>query len=739
MKKHFWKIFGIVSAAVIVCVVLGGVIWVEQFKHSESFVSFDKDKLNEVYTALTLLDDDGAMLNEPLYLNKCKQIPLSALHDYTYMAIVAVEDKRFFEHNGIDYHRVAGAMLNNIKSKSYKEGASTISQQLIKNTHLDNKKSIKRKLNEMMLAKELEREYSKNEILEMYVNTIYFGRSAYGIESAANVYFNKSAADLTVSESAVLAGMIKAPNVYAPDKNAEKCKSRRDVVLKMMLEQKIIDYDVYSVAVNEPIEYCPQTTRNERNYVYLVMQEACRLLNMTPMQLMNSDFIIETYCNQQKQKQLAQLIAADETQNKDGTVADVSAVILNNKGGVEACLLRGDSAGAKRQVGSALKPVAVYAPALNEKLITQASPVLDEETNFNGYKPTNAGGYNGWTTVKYAVAKSLNVPAVKTLNALTIPTAQKYLAKLGIYGEQNLSLALGNADGGLDVFDLAKCYATLANDGQTNDVRFIKNIYSPNGLIYSREKQDTRVFQSGANYLMTDMLINTVNTGTAKLLKNGKYQVAAKTGTVGNSEGNSDALVAGYTTKNTFVLWYSGELPNQINGSTAPCALGGKLLSLMYAQNAPSDFAPPSTVVKLGIDKENLYDNQLVTKSEKGEQFWFDRSNQPKETATKREYNYLLDVKTKGNSVCITLPTSDKWLLYCQTDKPQLLATENGEYNGEIKCDASYYAELYVNNKLAYTTPKVTVKCNETKVKDRQNEEIPEQDHFNITDFWYWH
>lgn len=739
MKKHFWKIFGIVSAAVIVCVVLSGVIWVEQFKHSESFVSFDKDKLNEVYTALTLLDDDGAMLNEPLYLNKCKQIPLSALHDYTYMAFVAVEDKRFFEHNGIDYHRVAGAMLSNIKSKSYKEGASTISQQLIKNTHLDNKKSIKRKLNEMMLAKELEREYSKNEILEMYVNTIYFGRSAYGIESAANVYFNKSAADLTVSESAVLAGMIKAPNVYAPDKNAEKCKSRRDVVLKTMLEQKIIDSDVYSVAVNEPIEYCPQTTRNERNYVYLVMQEACRLLNMTPMQLMNSDFIIETYCNQQKQKQLAQLIAADETLNKDGTVADVSAVILNNKGGVEACILRGDSAGSKRQVGSALKPVAVYAPALNEKLITQASPVLDEETNFNGYKPTNAGGYNGWTTVKYAVAKSLNVPAVKTLNALTIPTAQKYLAKLGIYGEQNLSLALGNADGGLDVFDLAKCYATLANDGQTNDVRFIKNIYSPNGLIYSREKQDTRVFQSGANYLMTDMLINTVNTGTAKLLKNGKYQVAAKTGTVGNSEGNSDALVAGYTTKDTFVLWYSGELPNQINGSTAPCALGGKLLSLMYAQNAPSDFAPPSTVVKLGIDKENLYDNQLVTKSEKGEQFWFDRSNQPKETAAKREYNYLLDVKTKGNIVCITLPTSDKWLLYCQTDKPQLLTTENGVYNGEIKCDASYYAELYVNNKLVYTTPKVTVKCTETKVKDRQNEEIPEQYHFNITDFWYWH
>ncbi len=737
MKKRFWKIFGIVTACLIVAAVLGTVIYVENFTHSEEFVRFDKNKLNEVYTAVTLLDDEGKTMNESLSLNNCKQIPLSALHDYTYMAFVAVEDKRFFEHKGIDFRRVGGALLHNLQSGGYKEGASTISQQLIKNTHLDNSKSIKRKLNEMMLAKQLERTYGKKEILEMYVNTIYFGRNAYGIETAANVYFNKSATDLTVSESAVLAGMIKAPNVYAPDKNAEKCRARRNTVLKLMSEQGLIDAETYRNALAEQIYYRPQTVRNERGYVCLAMREACKILNMTPVQLAKSDFIIETYCNQRQQKQLCDIIDEDDTLNKNGTPADVAAVLLNNSGGIKACMLRGDGAGTKRQVGSALKPIAVYAPALNERLITQASPILDEETDFNGYKPANAGGYNGWTTVKYAVAKSLNVPAVKTLNALTLPTAEKYLDKLGIRGEQNLSLALGNADGGLNVFDLAKCYATLANDGQTNEVGFVKNIYSSNGLIYSREQKNERVFRSGANYLMTDMLVNTVDCGTAKLLKNGKFQVAAKTGTVGNSNGNSDALVAGYTTENTFVLWYSGDLPNEVNGSTAPCKLGNKLLSKLYANKVPSSFEPPQTVVRVGIDKNDLYDNQLVTKSDDGEVFWFDKANLPKENANKPHYDYRLDVKTEDDEIFITLPqTKGDWRIYkVQNNETQLISTQC-TYRGKNTGKATFYAELYVDGRLEYTTPKiaVTAACDDEKETPQHSErEFPD-----LTDFWYW-
>ena len=739
MKKRFWKIFGIVTAVLIVTVILSGVIYVGNIRKSDNYVCFDRGRLNEVYTSLTVLDNVGEPLTEPLYLNNYKQIPLNALHDYTYMAFVAVEDKRFFNHGGIDYKRVAGALVNNVKSGSYKEGASTISQQLIKNTHLDNNKNLKRKINEMLLAKELENNYSKKEILEMYVNTIYFGRNAYGIETAANTYFNKSASELTVSESAILAGMIKAPNNYAPDKNVDKCKSRRNLVLKLMLDQGIIDLETYNEAVASEIIYNPQTTRNEKTYVYHVMQEACNILNMTPMQLAKSDFVIETYCNQKTQKELYELATNDKTTTALDATADLSCVICNNTGGVEACFLRGDNAGTKRQVGSAIKPIAVYAPALNERIITQASPVLDEETDFNGYKPTNAGGYNGWTTIKYAVAKSLNVPAVKTLNALTIPVAENYLVKMGINGKQNLSLALGNADGGIDIFTLAKCYATLANNGNCNEVRFIKNIYCDKGLIYSRELKEQKVFDASANYLMTDMLINTVNIGTAKQLKNNNYQIAAKTGTVGTNQGNTDALIAGYTTANTFVVWYSGDMTNDVNGSTAPCVFARQLLAKMYADTKPANFIPPSSVIQLNVDKDTLYEKQLVLKCDKGEMFWFDTKNQPKQTLEKTLYNYTLETQTDGNNVTIKLPLINgaTWQLYAKNgDKLTTQELQNNTFSGEIYEDTIYYAELYKDGKLVYTTPHVKICVAEDD--DTQQHEQKRGNYPSILDFWYW-
>ncbi len=732
MKGKIIKIIFGITACVMLFAVLAGVICLRYFRKSDGFVQFDSSKLNQVYTALTVLDDDGQALAEPLYINNYKQIPLAALHDYTYNAFVAVEDKRFFSHHGIDERRIVGALLHNLRSRSYKEGASTISQQLIKNTHLDNSKTIRRKINEMMLAKELEKAYSKEEILEMYINTIYFGRNAYGIESAANVYFNKSASELSLAESAVLAGMIKAPNVYAPDKNTDRCKSRRDTVLRLMLEQEFVDFDEFDSACKEEIHYCPQTLRPERNYMYLVMQEACRLLNMTPQQLAKSDFVIETYYDPEIQRQLVDMARSDSTMTSGGDPADLSAILLDNCGGIEACILKGETAGTRRQVGSALKPIAVYAPALNEKIITQASPILDEETDFNGYRPTNASGYNGWTTVKYAVAKSLNVPAVKTLNALTLPISEQYLEQFGISGKQDLSLALGNAQGGMDIFTLAKCYATLANDGRCNDIGFIKNIYSTHGLIYTREPKNKRIFRSGANYLMTDMLVNTVNVGTAKALKNGKYQIAAKTGTVGDQKGNTDALVAGYTTEHTFVSWYSGDLPNSVNGATAPCEFSQKLLKYVYAKHTPTDFLPPSSVVRLDIDKDDLYDNQLVTKCDSGEKFWFDIGNQPKQTIVKERYDYVPDIHSDSNRIQVTLPQTDgEWRLYRRTESGnELLSMEKGEYRCTIDADTTFFAELYKKNKLVYTTPPITVYFCESDTTPR---------HFpDLTDFWYW-
>lgn len=733
MTKKIIKIISIICAVAITLGIICAIIMFTNWQQSDDYVRFDKKRLNEVYTSLTILDNYGMPLNEPLYLYNYKQTPLDALHDYTYNAFVTVEDKRFYSHNGIDYKRVAGAIVHNLKSGNYKEGASTISQQLIKNTHLNNNKTINRKVNEMLLARELEKNYSKHDILEMYLNTIYFGRNAYGIESAANVYFNKSARDLTLSESAILAGMIKAPNTYAPDKNAEKCLSRRNSVLKIMYAQNAINEEQYNEALACEITYCPQIASPDKSYGYHVMQEACKLLNMTPMQLAQSNFVIETYCDSEIQDNLRQIVKEDTTLDKKGNLCDVSCVVTNNNGGIVACYSRGESCGTARQTGSALKPIAVYTPALNERIITEASPILDEETDFNGYRPSNASGYNGWTTIKYSVAKSLNVPAVKTLNALGLSTAEKYLSKMGIDGEQNLSLALGNTASGVNIFTLARCYETLAKNGVCDNLCFIKNIYSENGLVYSRNAKIERVFQPSANYLMTDMLLNTVENGTAKQLKTPRYQIAAKTGTVGNSNGNSDAIIAGYTTENTFVAWYSGDMSNSVNGSTAPCKLAKCLLNKIYAEKKPSNFEIPSDVIKLQLDKDSLNNHQKMVISDEGEAYLFDNANKPKDYIEKITYNYTIELCNNNNYVVLTLPNVDdcEWILYkINDDQKQKLSLEGNKYNEQIDCKTEYIADLLKNGKVIYSTPKVmTYYVNVADI----NEKLP-----SILDFWYY-
>lgn len=704
MTRKIVKITTLVLCLLLLVAILSMVIRISKFKSSADFIKLDTAKLNEVRSDLIITDERGNRLKDTFYFGDNKQIPLSSLHDYTYLAFVAVEDKRFFNHGGLDAKRILGAAIRNIRSGGFKEGASTITQQLIKNTHLSRDKTLRRKANEMLLALELENRYTKKEILEMYLNTIYFGRNAYGIENAANAYFNKGADELTVAESATLAGMIKAPNVYAPDKNIEKCKARRDTVLQLMFEQKIINENCYSDAISEEITYHPYVNRDIKTYARMAIDEACEILNVTQAQLLHSNYVVETYYDEKIQAQLNECVSTDNTQNKDGSMTDLSCIICNNYGGVAACYFRGESSIMSKQVGSTAKPFAVYAPAFCEKIITQASPVLDEETNFSGYKPSNSGKYYGWTTIKEAVTRSLNVPAVKTLNALGLSTAEKYLKKMGICGEQNLSLALGNIDGGLTARQLANCYLVLANGGNRNDSRFVKSIRKGEKIIYQHKENKERVFDEKSTYLMTDLLLNVVQNGTARKMKD-NYQIAAKTGTVGTSDGNSQALVAGYTTEHTFVFWFSGAMPNSVNGSSAPCTLAKQVLGKMYSTSHPKDFSAPAGIQSIAVDSQNLHNNQLVTRSENGEAFLFDCLNAPKMTAV-HQFNYKISTCNDGQTIRLSLPAVENatWKVFqnCKDGDCEIFEMTVG--------DGDYYAQLWQNNHCVYTTPTVHVK-----------------------------
>ena len=617
MKTKIVKTVSVILCAVVVLSVVAGVAAFAHWQNSDEYVAYDPARLQAVYGSATFLDCDGQVLCESTTYGQKKQIPLAALPEYVYMAFVSVEDKRFFTHGGVDLLRVGAAALHNFTSGSKKEGASTITQQLVKNTHLTGDKTYKRKINEMLLARELERNYSKQEILEMYLNTIYFGRNAYGVETAANVYFGKSAADLTVGQAAILAGMIKAPNVYAPDKDVDKCRTRRNLVLDIMHKQGIIDEQTLVSAQDESIECCPRTGCDIKGYTYFALKEAASLLNMSERQVMQGGFVIETYCRSELQKAFSEIVEKDVTRQTDETLANMCLATCDKNGGVSACCIRGEGF-VKRQVGSTLKPIAVYTPAFCEKQICPASPILDEKTDFNGYCPTNAGGYKGWTTVTNAVLSSSNVGAVKTLNALTLPIAQRYMSALGYDGKQDLSLALGNVDGGMDERDLLHCYTALCNCGTASKTRFVKSISNAYGQLYTADSKSTQIYDKASAYLMTDLLVKNTRIGTAKKLKCNGMQVAAKTGTVGNKSGNTDAFTVAYTSGDVFVAHYYGLLPNGVSGGNAPCLTLGQALAASYKQHSPDKFVCPNNVHYVAIDEQELFARQRITRSDNG-------------------------------------------------------------------------------------------------------------------------
>lgn len=234
----------------------------------------DENKLIGAGQKVIVCDGEGNEITDASITTQKTSVSLKNLNDHTINAFIASEDRTFFKHNGLNYKRMLKALFKNITSASFKEGASTISQQLIKNTHLSNDKTIRRKLNEIRLTKQLEKRYEKDEILEMYLNTIYFGHNCYGLQSAAQFYFDKKAENLSLNESATIVGLLTSPNNYSPFKNPEKCLKRRNTVLKAMLDCKYIDENIYNQAIQEPINAVKTTKETGyANYLSAVFDE----------------------------------------------------------------------------------------------------------------------------------------------------------------------------------------------------------------------------------------------------------------------------------------------------------------------------------------------------------------------------------------------------------------------------------------------------------------------------------
>ncbi len=528
-------------------------------------------------------------------------------------AFVAVEDKRFYTHRGYDPRRILRASLNNVKAGGFKEGASTISQQLIKNTHLSQEKTIKRKLQEWKLTRELEKRYTKDEILECYLNTIYFGHGCFGITSAADFYFGKTPNELNLAEGAALAGLVKAPNHYSPFKNPQAYQRRRATVLTAMERNGNIRADERQTAIDAPLPQ-NEVVRKCVGYPDFLFDELAILAEQHSFKI-GGKIEIYTYFDPQAQHSV-ESIAAQYTQS------DKTMLVLDTKTrGFKACV--STFGNRPRLPGSLLKPLLVYAPAIEEDILSPATPILDEKIRYGNYSPENYdGSYHGYVSARECVEKSLNIPAVKTLESLTVEKGAAYLKKLDLpvlQEDKSLALALGGMKEGYTLKDLTAAYATFANGGTYTDAAFISAVTINGVPVYTRKNSETKVFSEETTYLMTDMLKSTAHRGTAKKLRTLPFEIAAKTGTVGTKKGNTDAYALSYTTSDVAAVWLGNADNKEIlcTGGGTPCNLLYQINQSLY-ENYTSNgksitpFPTCQNISHVALDKTSYYDTHTL-------------------------------------------------------------------------------------------------------------------------------
>ena len=297
------------------CVFCGSLVAVSYAKYQS--IPLNTESLTSPSLSIEIFDNKNRPIKEENQFNGdfCK---LEILHQYTKDAFISIEDKEFYNHKGLNKKRIVKAMINNIKSRKLKEGASTISQQLIKNTHLSNEKTFERKLKEMALTKKLENNFSKDEILESYLNIIFFGNNCYGLESASKYYFNKDAKDLNLNESCTLAGLIKSPTKYSPILNYDNCLQRRNLVLSEMEKDGKITVDEKLSTQNQPITLdITQKNENKLNsYSQASIDEASKILKIPAKQIALAGYKIHTYCNSEKQTALKNALSNNKSEAK---------------------------------------------------------------------------------------------------------------------------------------------------------------------------------------------------------------------------------------------------------------------------------------------------------------------------------------------------------------------------------------------------------------------------------------
>lgn len=598
-------------------------------------------------------------------LSEERRIPVKfdQIPKHVQQAFIAIEDNRFYEHSGIDYRGTARALVSTL-SGSEVQGGSTITQQLAKNAFLTQERTIVRKIKEAFIAKELENKYTKQEILTMYLNQIYFGQGAYGIESASMYYFGKHVNQLDIAEAATLAAIPKSPNYFNPFENPKESKNRQELVIDQMVKYGLIDQNTGDAAKAEKLVFNSSHSQNfnPRSYFFdMISQKVIAELGADA--LYKGGLKIYTTLDTDMQKSAENALRHLPTYYKDGnkiTQPQVALVAVDPKTGYVKAMVggRGDdkfnrATLAVRQPGSSFKPF-VYLTAMQNGY-TPASIIEDKEEEFSpGWKPQNSDlKWHGKVSLRTALKRSINVPTIKLAREVGVGKIIANAERMGIttlvdegaYSDANLAMALGGLSKGVNPLEMASAYGVLASNGiYAQPIALLKIVDREGKVLYEAKPRTKRVIDAESAYLTTNMLQDVLVSGTGGGMGIGR-PAAGKTGT---TDTFIDAWFVGYTPDLATAVWVGDDNNKPMDymyGSGVPLSIWHDFMANALSGTPRTDFVNPG--VKVPPEPEIKQDDEKDKDKDK------DKKKDAKEAeakATTKEKEDEPAVSTKPSS-----------------------------------------------------------------------------------------
>jgi penicillin-binding protein 1A len=583
-----------------------------------SLESYKPSSVTRIYSA------NHELLSE-LFLEKRDPLPLHRIPRHLIQAVLSIEDKSFYQHSGVDLKGIVRAIYKDIHARKLVEGASTLTQQLAKTLFLTSKKTIVRKLKEAILAFQLERRYTKDEILELYLNQIYFGSGAYGVNAAAKTFFNKPVENLTLAEAALIAGMPQLPSHLSPLISPERAVQRRNIVLKQMFRNKIISKKEFKQAGNEPLQLGKHSDQHliAPYFVQYVTNQLENLVGATLLYqgglVVNTtlDYELQQSAESAVRNRLQELetrmkknILKPEPQAATLSLNIQTGGILSMVGGKDFSQSNYNRAvTAKRQPGSAFKPI-VYACAV-EQGFPQNMLLLDSPVVFSGsgdsppWEPENfTRDYMGEITLRKALTCSKNIPTVRLMEKLGVSSVTRFAASLGIQSPLHpyLSLALGTAE--MTLLELTAAYSVFPNQGKLIKPFAITEIQDRHGRIIWHAKPQKAIAMSRAGAaIITDMLRGVILEGTGQKAKSLQQPLAGKTGTTNQYK---DALFIGFSPAITTGVWVGQDssvtLGNEETGARAALPIWMDVMQKAESKSSGLSFDIPDETIRVRMD-----------------------------------------------------------------------------------------------------------------------------------------